>query len=402
MRTVRFIPLLLIVSLLLAACGLAEPGPVQTTLPTTSTKTGYPITGSAFALADYASLLPPPPLDALPYDVREPLFNGESVPVKKRWLWVPPGQSITVANEADAPTHVSVPAGATWWKEFYMETDRGVFLIERRLLVKVDPSAEHPNGWAFFSSYHLPIAADDADVLTLPSTSEESAAFLFNPTDWLPTQSRKQPLEIRFADVRGAEHAYVFPGDRQCSACHGGSAGHFPNDDDDPVLAFGLHPLSLTQQSYEAIVAHGWLTGADALLNPAYPDAASEIPRDFDELTTELVGLMRQNCASCHNDSIHAQARGTAFTIDPNYAYSGAELLALLDVEARMDADPFPLVTPGSLDESELWLRLNGLEGRRRMPPREGGLPELDARMIDLWRQWIEGAAELSPSALDG
>jgi hypothetical protein len=52
----------------------------------------------------------------------------------------------------------------------------------------------------------------------------------------------------------------------------------------------------------------------------------------------------------------------------------------------------FPLVTPGDLAQSEIWLRLNGLEERRRMPPLEGGLPEPDPRMLELWRQWILAA----------
>lgn len=388
--------LILMLALVLTACNTAAPSPGDTGDTATPLNSGYPLSGHDLSLAQFATMLPPPPLDALPYDVREPLFNGDSVPVKKRWLWVPPGRQITVNASATEPSFVAIPDGSMWWKEFYVETDRGVFLIERRLMVKVVPSAEYPHGWAFFGSYHLPLTAADQSTLVLTSTSTDTEQFMYQPSDWLPTQSRTQPLEVRFEDVRGIEHAYVFPGQRQCSACHGGAAGAYPNDTKDPILVFGIHPNSLTPESYAALVAHGWLDNADALLNPGYPGGSAQTINDatFEELTNEIVGLLRQNCASCHTSSELAQASKTAFVIDPNRAYTGDDLLALLSTEARMAHDPNPLVTPGDLAKSEIWLRLNGLEDRRRMPPREGGLPELDARTIELWRQWIIAAGE--------
>jgi hypothetical protein len=342
-----------------------KPASTSVTLPTPA---AYPQTGAELNPSLFALQLPPPPLDALPYDVREPLSNGSAVPVKKRWLWLPAGQAIRVTADG----RVTVPVGALWWKEFYVETDRGTFLIERRIIARVAESRANPDGWAFYSAHTL-----DGDVV-LPSSESES--FAYQPTDWLPTQPTSSAVEVRFEDARGVAYAYVFPGQGQCLVCHAGASGAYLSDD--PIQVFGLHPNNLTEASYRALTARGWLSGA-VLLTP------TQTAQNMDTLTHELVGVLRNNCASCHNASPDAAASFTAFILDPNANYNAAELLALLSVPGKMLPDAHPLVTPGNLIESEIWLRLNGLEGRRRMPPREGGLPEPDADIIDLWRTWI-------------
>lgn len=356
-----------------------SPAAVPTTPP------AYPQRGSEINTNLFGVQLPPPPLDALPYDVREPLSNGVAVPVKKRWLWVPDGQAIRVGA-----TGFDVPVGTMWWKEFYAETDRATFLIERRIIQRVVPSARHPDGWAFYSSYHLP-EGELVSPLLLASTGADAAPFMFSPTDWLPTQPRLDPLEVRFEDARGLQYAYVFPGQIQCQVCHAGATGAYPNADEDAVQVFGLHPNNLTPESFTALVARGWLVGADQTNVPPV-SAQPYADQSFDELTTTLTGVIRNNCASCHNPSPDAAASFTAFVVDPNADYSADALLALLSAPGMMVLDAHPLVTPGDLMSSEIWLRLNGLEDRRRMPPVEGGLPDPDPAMLALWQAWIERA----------
>ncbi|MEM6284161.1 MAG: hypothetical protein AAF787_18355, partial [Chloroflexota bacterium] len=55
---------------------------------------GYPARGQDIDVRSFATRLPPPPLDALPYEVRNPLDNGPDVDVKRRWLWIPDGETI--------------------------------------------------------------------------------------------------------------------------------------------------------------------------------------------------------------------------------------------------------------------------------------------------------------------
>jgi mono/diheme cytochrome c family protein len=274
-----------------------------------------------------------------------------------------------------------VPAGALWWKEFYMETDRGVFLMERRIIQRT------PDGWAYFTA-HAPAQAEPGIPLVLASTSPEAARFMYSAADWLPTRNSTGAAEVHFHDARGIVHSYVFPGQTQCTVCHAGAAGAYPNLADDPIQIFGLHPANLTRTSYDALAERGWITGG-GMLHASTRDEIRD-DRPLDALTGELVAILRNNCASCHNAAPGAAASFTAFVIDPNRAYSAENLIDLLGADSRMMGEAgYPLVTAGSLEESEIWLRLNGLHGRRRMPPLEGGLPQPDPRMLDLWRAWI-------------
>ncbi len=361
----------------------AAPADVQAVADSFRQNASYPASGAELNTNLFAMRLPPPPLDAVPYDVRHPLSNGTSVPVKKRWLWVPTGQAITVSEDG---SRVDVPDGTMWWKEFYLETDRGVFLIERRVTLKVPVSNRYPEGWAFFSAHHMP-AQWEPNVPVRLSTGE-AGQFFFQPTDWIPTQNEAQTVEVRFADERGVEFPYIFPGQTQCMVCHGGAAAAYPNPDDDPIFAFGLHPNNLTPESFMALVQRGWIRNGERILTAS----AEPLPSDelsLDELTHQVVGVMRNNCTSCHNTSVHAAANFSGFLLDPNREYTTEELIELFHVNGRMIPEAFPLVTPGSLEESELWLRVNGLEGRRRMPPSEGGLPDIDPAVVELIRTWI-------------
>lgn len=366
----------------------AHPGVAPSLVSTpASAAPSYPATGSELNVSLFSLQLPPPSLDALPYDVREPLSNGDSVPVKKRWLWVPPGQQIVVSEGVDGRLNIDVPEGALWWKEFYVETDRGSFLIERRIIARVAASRANPNGWAYYSAhYQSPDMGPEAVILDSGST--QASQFVLQPDEWIPTQNEALHQEIRFEDTRGVQYGYVFPGQTQCAACHNGAAGAYPNADDDPIMVFGLHPNNLTAESFVALVERGWITNGEMLLSQPVV-AHTEAVMPIDALTDDLVAVIRNNCASCHNASPHAAANFTRFIVDPNYAYGTDELRQLLSVEGAMMPNAKPLVTPGRLDESEIWLRINGLEDRRQMPPVEGGLPDGDPDIIALFERWI-------------
>ena len=399
LQTITVLPILLLVMLAFVdtvarnakSANISAQPPVTGLEPVITPAETYPLSGTELNTSLFSIRLPPPPLDALPYDVREPLSNGTSVPVKKRWLWIPPGQQIVVSQANDNSTKVDIPVGALWWKEFYIETDRGTFLIERRIIARVAQTTRNPEGWVYYASHHLPSDIRSDALLIIESVSDETAAYMFQPHQWLPTQQENTHIEVRFEDTRGIQYPYVFPGQTQCAACHNGAAGAYPNGDSEPIFVFGLHPNNLTPESFTAMVQRGWITGGDSLLTLGYPNGeASNTDRvPLDALTQQIIGVLRNNCASCHNSSTSAAAYFTAFQIDPNAHYNTQELIQLLGVKGLMAGDAFPLVTPGELNQSEIWLRINGLERRRRMPPLEGGLPEVDPKFIRLIEQWI-------------
>jgi len=89
--------------------------------------------------------LPPPPRDAVAYEVRDPLRNGRTVAVKKRWLWIPDGKRLEATPTA-AGLALKVPVGTKLWKEFYVGAGGAPTLVERRLLLKVPTATTRTAG----------------------------------------------------------------------------------------------------------------------------------------------------------------------------------------------------------------------------------------------------------------
>lgn len=352
-----------------------------------TTQKGYIPYGRNVDDAVLSNFLPPAPLDAMPYEVRTPLSNGVSVPIKKRWLWIPEDSRIVVEKAADGSITVKVPEGAKWWKEFYLETDKGAFLIERRIILKT------AMGWNFYTAHYAPTSRDNK--ITVATDSDEAARYTFQVDEWMPTQPLDSALEIQMRDKRGKTYPYIFPGQDNCMGCHNGAAGAYPNTGSAAVFVFGFHPNNLTSESFQALVNRGWIVGGENLLTDGYPGSspsASSVTADItlETKTQTLVAALRNNCVSCHNASEKAMARGTGFILDPNKNYSTSELLTILSNRGKMYGDATnPIVTPGDPEHSEIMLRLLGKDGRRRMPPAEGGLPERYTHMIDIVQDWI-------------
>jgi hypothetical protein len=345
--------------------------------------------------------LPPPPRDAVAYAIREPLRNGPSVPVKKRWVWIPDGSKIQVSRSSAGRVRLELPVGAKLWKEFYMtagaKTPR---LVERRILLKV-PSRDADNGWLlnggwrFYTAHHLPRRADGVHGYDSKVTArlEQTAGrrFFHRFERWLPTQAKGAPTHLALVGQGGVRHPYVFPGQTLCEYCHGGAAGSYANVEPHPVLTFALHPANLTVDSLKRLIERGWIDApeglAEHLVVRARDDQSTPAGR-----TRKMVGLLRNNCLSCHNPYKRAAAQDTGFVLSPARAYTTAELRTRLAVRSSlMGRSARPIVTPGRPAESELWLRLRGEQGRRRMPPTEGGVPERDEGLIKVATRWIEG-----------
>ena len=379
-----------------------------------ATANGYIERGADIHPSQLDSFLPPPPRDAIPYEVREPLRNGRTVPVKKRWLWVPEEHQITykpVTLDDKSVAHMEVPTGSMWWKEFYIETSAGAQLIERRILRKTDDAG----GWRLYTAHFLPEAADGitGNLLDIASFlwTPGSARFFYSPEEWMPTVKKSAQTKVTFYDNTGAEFPYIFPGGTACTRCHNGAAAAYDEADDARTLAFGLHPRNLTAQSVKNFISQGQFDApsfesalADetaraaetqrlvALLRPS-----SGVPADSEEAaearTRRLLDVFRNNCVSCHNHSAQADARVAALKLDPNRDYTTKELVQLLVTTSVRGPNSrgLPLLTPGRPDLSELYLRLLGTGGRLRMPPAEGGLPEQDPYFLALVEDWIMG-----------
>ncbi len=391
-----------------------DPAPNLPPLPSR----GVPARGADIDDARLGEALPPAPPDALPYDMRDPLRNGRTVPTKTRWLWIPEGTKIKLSRGADGRLAMALPAGTKLWKEFYLGTSAGERLLERRILLKVaDGNAQNGwllnGGWLFFAAHYLPPEADGtqgwAPTLRYGLESPQARSFFFEREDWLPTQLRSAATELTLDDGKGGSFPYVFPGQTNCLLCHSGAPAVYAQAAT-PVLAFGPHPENMTAESFRALAAKGWLDAAPELIaelssdDAPLPAAEAGAPPPAVALALEtrrLQHLLRNNCLSCHNPSERAAGRATGFVLDPNREYSAAELQAALAQPSRiMGSLAKAIVTPGQPATSELVMRLQGSHGRRRMPPVEGGVPELDEELLALTSSWIQkiGALAAAPA----
>lgn len=354
---------------------------------------GAPARGVEIHEATLDRELPPAPTDAVAYDMNEPLRNGRTVEQKSRWLWVPDGERISLSRAESGKLAIAVPAGTMLWKEFYLATSTGPQLIERRILKKVeaDPARNgglSNGGWRFWAAHHLPASADgvagfDAQIAdTLDSAGR--ARWLFKTDEWLPTRPKSAMTLVTFQEA-GASIPYAFPGKTNCEYCHaGGSATVAPGAHE--FQSFGIHPENMTPASFRAVVAKGWVDAPPELV----AELSRERPAPADPETARLDGIFRNNCSTCHTTSPHAPGRETAFAIDPVQPRTRAELAAALADRAKfMGALGKPIVTRGKPAESELILRLKGEQGRRRMPPVEGGVPDPDVELTTLSERWI-------------
>lgn len=351
---------------------------------------GYLSSGAEISTAELVSqphFLPPPPLDAQPFEIRFPLRNGKNVPVKKRWVWVPPGQSISFKLDSSGTYQAHFPVGTKLWKDFYLESSAGVFLVERRMTVKVDEQESSNGGWVFLTSHTMPetswtyndLFPWNLKVVTLEN--ENSKQMFFKPDDWLPVQDRFASTHLELKGKSAPQSNYVFPGMKNCSYCHNGAAAAFSQNESSPkVLAFGIHPDNLTESSWQQLLKSNTVTF----------DTLSSNLNEQDELTREFLGVMRNNCLTCHNSVKSAAASHTSFRLDPNKNYTKEELLKeFSQMSGRFGSLGHTLVTPGDPERSEIILRMKGVAGRLRMPPPDGGVPDEDTEFIALVEKWI-------------
>lgn len=336
---------------------------------------GRPRTAAELRAASFDHWLPPPPIEAMPYEIGSPLFNGKDVVQKRRWLWIPTGTQIQAERSASGWT-ARIPQGALLWKEFWVRGSAGPRLIERRLMERV-ANGNGLAGWRFYKSHYLPARPQRR---IFPSAIEASAYYL-HPDAWLPTQPTGQSVTFETNDDGGEKLRYVFPGKGQCIACHAGASGWYGEASDS--LAFGVAELIDVSQSRDELIRRRWL------IVHGVPPFESSGAGAFQTETDRLVAMLRTNCLSCHNPSEQAMAQRTGFVLDPRKRYRPDELeQALSRRGVMMGADTQPLLDTNDLERSEILIRLKGTHGRRRMPPLEGGVATTDEKLNRAIREW--------------
>lgn len=359
------------------AAGCGDPGPAEE--PETCTVpegagVGVPVTGdlckrlSTYRLFDDV-LAQDPVAGLVPYDLNTPLFSDYTD--KLRWIWVPPGASMTW-SDTDS---FAMPVGTLIAKTFAYPVDRrdrdlGRRLLETRLLVHQEA------GWKAASYVY-----DEASLAEGVPEATIAKAGAHIDASWI--------------DEAGAERTnrYAVPNINQCSQCH--------EETEDVLGPIGPKARHLNRMNpgtsgnqLEGFIARGQLAGAPL------PGAWPSVPVYDDPeapLDARARGWLDINCAHCHNPRGAARTSGLDLTPGQTDLAKIGVCKAPVAAGTGSGGRRFGIV-PGQPDASILVFRLESTEPEIRMP--ELGRNLVHAEGVALIRAWIEampGSCETPP-----
>jgi uncharacterized repeat protein (TIGR03806 family) len=291
-----------------------------------------------------------------PYDLNSALFSDYAT--KHRFVWLPPGESMTYAESGV----FEMPVGSVIIKTFsYLadlrDPDSAERLVETRLLV------HRAAGW-------------------------EGLVYLWNDEQTeaeLRVAGARVPVEWTHTDGEPRELNYIVPNTNQCEGCHaaddvvtpiGIQARHLNRD-----LDVGKGPVNQLVRLTEA----GTLSGA-----PKDPAKAPRAPVWDDPDTGTLEERSRAwldiNCAHCHSPVGPARTSGLDLTIEQTDPARIGVCKAPIAAGPGTGGRQFDIV-PGLPDDSIVMFRLESVEPEIRMP-------ELLRQMVHdeslvLMREWI-------------
>jgi uncharacterized repeat protein (TIGR03806 family) len=314
--------------------------------------TGFPkVLSATGAFLDAAGLVPVS--GVVPYDIQVPLWSDGAY--KRRWVSVPEGKSLGYSETE----HYEVPAGTVFIKHFEMALDERFPQERRRLETRfwVAASADAQYG----VSYRWNEEGTDAELLIDPET---------------------ETLSITGPDGTVREQTYFYPGPADCHTCHNEQAGF--------VLGVRTAQLNRTVTYRADRSATNQLAAWSSwgLLNARLDTTATRKVPPLPAFSDETHGLEERiraywdgNCSMCHaGDTGSVPGWDARFTTP--FAEQG------LDRQPQsLTAPASHLITPGSPDDSFIYLRSDTTESRLRMPPLARN--RIDQAYVDALGEWI-------------
>lgn len=286
--------------------------------------------------------------DVRPYKPRWELYSDGAT--KRRWIYLPPGTQIDTSNM----DFWQFPVGTKLWKEFTRDGVR----VETRLVMRIGED-DTKDDW-FYVAYV-----------------------------WNESQDGTTAEPFGVSDVNGTEHDV--PSRAQCRECH---------DSLQPSRVLGFSALQLDHDdtasgiTLDTLVTEGLLSAP-----PTKPSSGPYFPLPLDvfETATPALGYLHANCGHCHNPTSEAyNDKGVEMqlrmTVDALGSLSETNTYAttiLVEGTTGGVDGVKTLVTPGSLEQSQLYLRFESTNPAVRMPA--VGTEIVDEAGKSLLRDWILG-----------
>jgi uncharacterized repeat protein (TIGR03806 family) len=291
----------------------------------------------------------------LPYEVIAPLFSDYTS--KHRFLWVPPGKTITYRDDGAW----DLPVGGIAIKTFAYpldarDPDLGERVLETRLLVRTEA------GWEPHTYVYQP------DGSALPKV-----AGTFIQASWIDAEGVTQ------------EHRYVVPSTDECQQCHGTKPA---------TRLLGVKTAQLDrpgldgEEQLDRFAAAGWFATAPP---PKAQRSRFADPFGDADLSLRARSYLDANCAHCH--SVAGDANSKALYLDfastdpaqPDANWGACKVPT--SAGGSTCGNVYDLV-PGSAATSVMICRMESTRGADQMPPIGRGLVHEEG--LDVLRQWID------------
>ena len=305
-----------------------------------------------------------PSLNVIPYEPISSLFTDYAH--KKRFVWVPKGTKAVYNGDDEI---IELPVGAAIIKTFYydnVQPSNTTQLIETRIMIK------KANGWIF------------ADYVW---NEEQTEAFLD-----LNGSSKSITWKDENNNIKTAE--YRIPNEAQCIVCH-----KTKSYVDGVYVQYNI-PIGIKPQNLNKNLNYGsetknqltkWIQLGILENNFSLPSAENTMV-NYNDASKSLDKRVRAyfdiNCAHCHTENGHCDYRpmrmGYTETLN-NLTNMGV----CVDTQDMQNFEPAlsKLVTPGNIDRSMLYHRLNTIDESYMMPLH--GRSIIHEEGILLVEQWI-------------
>jgi uncharacterized repeat protein (TIGR03806 family) len=289
-----------------------------------------------------------PSLGVLPYEPASSLFTDYAL--KKRFVWMPDNTKATYNGDASV---LELPVGAALIKTFYYDNVQNVTPAGARRIVETRIMIRKSTGW-IFANYVW--------------NDEQTEAFYDLAGSF---------TNISWTDADGVEKStdYRIPSEEQCIVCH--KSKQIVGGEEMTVhIPIGIEPQHLnTNYNYGSTSKNQltkWIEAGYLEDNFTFPTADNttvnynDTSKTIDQRARSYVDI---NCAHCHQSDRHCDYRPMRFAFNEtngNPTNMGACV-------QTMDMQDFPtalskIVTPGNINRSMLYYRINTTNEGYRMP----------------------------------
>jgi uncharacterized repeat protein (TIGR03806 family) len=307
-----------------------------------------------------------PSLNVIPYAPASSLFTDYAH--KKRFVWMPIGVKATFNGDTNV---LELPVGAALIKTFYYEKvqpSNTTRILETRIMIR------KATGW-IFANYVWNEAQTEAHL-------DLSGSFV--------NISWKDESDI----VKTTD--YRIPSEVQCIICHKNTqeVGGIPQTVHIPI---GIKPQNLNFNYTYGTSSQNQLT---KWIEQGYLENSFTLPTennttiDYNDTSKSLEKRARSyvdiNCAHCHQNGKHCDYRPMRFAFSETGNVNGLTNMGVcVDTQDMQDFAPAlsKIVTPGNVNRSMLYHRLNTTNEAYRMPLH--GRTVIHEEGLTLIGQWI-------------